>query len=377
MPKRREGPRRDKKTNFYYFDEYVGLGDDKQRIRFSLKTRDPDKARWRWEKEYRKHWSKYYGIESPATISRISFSELAEEFVDYERTVKKVKEWQTMESRLRIVQECWGDISLSDVSRDRLVELDNHLRTLLIRGGKKGRSEATINHYFTLLKSVFNYAIKEKKFSGENPINEIKPYTVDEKRREYSPEELERILEAAERVEKEARKNSQVQKYAKRIVLLLLYTGMRTGELLNLKWDNIKEDKIILKRTETKQKKEKVIPITEGIRRILEDLKNKRRTDGFVIPLDPQKRDRKLPWVTGTICKIRKYSGIQDFIFHNIRHTASTIMVSEALGRGVGLADVMKVLGHSQIETTMKYIHPDFSRMKKAVQILERKTKKK
>lgn len=81
--------------------------------------------------------------------------------------------------------------------------------------------------------------------------------------------------------------------------------------------------------------------------------------------------------MTDTIRKIRKYSGIQDFIFHNIRHTASTIMVSEALGKGVGLADVMKVLGHSQIETTMKYIHPDFSRMKKAVQILERKAKKK
>lgn len=162
-----------------------------------------------------------------------------------------------------------------------------------------------------------------------------------------------------------------------RIVLLLLYTGMRTGEVLNLKWDNIKEDKIILKRTETKQKKEKVIPLTDGIKRTLESLRDKRRTDGYVIPLRFGKRGRKSIWMTDTIRKIRKYSGIQDFIFHNIRHTASTIMVSEALGRGVGLADVMKVLGHSQIETTMKYIHPDFSRMKKAVQVLEEKTKKK
>lgn len=282
-----------------------------------------------------------------------------------------------MESRLRIVKECWGDIPINEIDKERLVKLDEYLRKLPIKGEKKGRSEATINHYFTLLKTLFNYAIRQKKFSGENPIIEFKPYTVDEKRREYSPEELERILEAAEHVEKEARKNSQVQKYAKRIVLLLLYTGMRTGELLNLKWDNIKGDKIILKRTETKQKKEKVIPITEGIKRILEDLKDKRRTGDYVIPFASQKRDRKSLWMTDTIRKIRKYSGIQDFIFHNIRHTASTIMVSEALGKGVGLADVMKVLGHSQIETTMKYIHPDFSRMKKAVQILERKAKRK
>ncbi len=53
------------------------------------------------------------------------------------------------------------------------------------------------------------------------------------------------------------------------------------------------------------------------------------------------------------------------------------IMVSEALGKGVSLADVMKILGYSQIETPMKYLHPDFSRMKKAMQVLERKAKEK
>jgi len=374
MPKRREGPRRDKKTGFYYFDEYVGLGDDKKRIRFSLKTRDPDKARWRWEQEYRKHWSKYYGIESPATISRVSFSELAEDFVDYERTVKKVKEWETMENRLRIIQECWGDIALNDITRDRLVELDKHLRTLPITDERKGRSEATINHYFGLLKTFFNFAIRTKRYSGENPIKEIRPYTVEEKRREYTPEELERILDAAERIESECRKSAKLQKYTKRIILLLLYTGMRIGEVLNLKWENVKDNKIVLKRTETKQRKEKVIPMTDGIRKVLESLQDKRRTDGYVIPMGGRGKEID---TTEMIRKIRKHSEIQDFIFHNIRHTASTIMVSEALGRGVGLADVMRILGHSQVSTTMRYLHPDFSRMKKAMQVLERKAKKK
>lgn len=47
-------------------------------------------------------------------------------------------------------------------------------------------------------------------------------------------------------------------------------------------------------------------------------------------------------------------------------------MVSQALGKGVGLADIMKILGHSKVETTMKYLHTDFDRMKKAVEILEK-----
>ena len=46
-------------------------------------------------------------------------------------------------------------------------------------------------------------------------------------------------------------------------------------------------------------------------------------------------------------------------------------MVSQDLGKGVGLTDIMKILGHSKVETTMKYLHADYDRMKKAVEILE------
>ena len=75
---------------------------------------------------------------------------------------------------------------------------------------------------------------------------------------------------------------------------------------------------------------------------------------------------------TSTIlAKMRAYSGIEDFDFHSLRHTAASIMVSNALGKGVGIADIQKILGHSKVETTMRYMHSDFGRMKKAVEILE------
>lgn len=56
-----------------------------------------------------------------------------------------------------------------------------------------------------------------------------------------------------------------------------------------------------------------------------------------------------------------------------VTHTSATIMVSESLGKGVGLADIMKVLGHSRMETTLRYLHDDENRMKKAVEIIEAK----
>ncbi len=46
-------------------------------------------------------------------------------------------------------------------------------------------------------------------------------------------------------------------------------------------------------------------------------------------------------------------------------------MVFEAQGRGVGLADIRKVLGHSRVETTLRYLHKGLGRMRKAVDIVE------
>lgn len=330
MPKRREGPTRNKQTGYYFFDEYVGIGDDKKRIRVSLRTKDPEKARWLWEREFRKCWSEYYGEKPPATPFKVPFKDLIEEFIDYERDIKRIKEWKTAQDRLNIVLKVWGNITLDKISKEHLIKLDEYLQ------GHR-RSKATVNHYFGLLKTFFNYAIRENSYSRKNPINEITPYTIDTKRREYTPEEIERILKAAERVEREARKNSKYQKYIKRIILLLFYTGMRIGEVLNLKWENIQGEKIVFKRSETKQKKEKVIPLTDKMKDVLDSLRDKRRKDGYVIPLGPGEKERGEIWMTDIIKKIKEYSGIQDFIFHNIRHTASTIMISEALGRGVGL----------------------------------------
>lgn len=115
----------------------------------------------------------------------------------------------------------------------------------------------------------------------------------------------------------------------------MLYTGMRIGEVLNLKWENIQEDKIVLKRTETKQKKEKVIPLTDSIQEILGQFKDGRKKNGYVVPLRRRSGTMRAGWANSVIRKIRKYSGIEDFIFHNIRHTASTIMVSEALEKAL------------------------------------------
>jgi integrase len=368
MPRRREGPRRDPRSGVYFFDQYIGFKPAVKRVRITLRTTDPDKARWLWEQEYRRQWSLFYGLKTPSPLRPMSLADAGREFVAHRREIKRIKEWRVLRFRLNIVLDIWGDVNLADIGQERLSLLDARLREM-------GRSENTINHYFDILKALFNFAIEKKLWSGENPIKEVTPYVIDQKRRAFSPDEISRIVKAAGRIEREAGAQAGMQQLAKSIVLLLLYTGMRMGEVLNLKWTNIRGDKIVLQRTETKQRKEKIVPIAAPVARILAGLEKKRR-DVYVLPLRRRGGEMRAGWADSLIRKIRKYSGVDDFIFHGLRHTASTIMVSEALGHGVGLADVMKVLGHSQVETTLKYIHPDFERMKKAVEVLAEKAEK-
>jgi len=299
----------------------------------------------------------------------VSLVDASREFVTHRREIKRIKEWRVLRFRLNIVLDIWGNINLADIGQERLSLLDARLREM-------GRSENTINLYFDVLKALFNFAIEKKLWSGENPIREVTPYVIDQKRRAFSPDEISRIVKAAGRIEREAGAQAGMQQLAKSIVLLLLYTGMRMGEVVSLKWTNVRGDKIVLRRSETKQRKEKIVPIAAPVARILAGLEKKRR-DLYVLPLRRRGGEMRAGWADSLLIrKIRKYSGVDDFIFHGLRHTASTIMVSEALGRGVGLADVMKVLGHSQVETTLKYIHPDFERMKKAVEVLAERAKK-
>jgi len=64
MPRRREGPVKNKQTGYFFFDEYVGFPPDKKRIRISLRTKDPAIAQWLWNwmrlgELYKLRWDKH------------------------------------------------------------------------------------------------------------------------------------------------------------------------------------------------------------------------------------------------------------------------------------------------------------------------------
>jgi len=171
----------------------------------------------------------------------------------------------------------------------------------------------------------------------------VKKYTEKKRERFLSEEELKRLWETLDECEKDGSK----RKSACNAYRLLILTGCRLGEIQTLKWDDIKEDGIYLPDSKTGAKK---VYIGQAVHDTL--AKIKRTPDNpYVIPgtVEGQHlKDLQRPWR-----RIREKSELGDLRIHDLRHS----FASFGLASGLSLAEIGKLLGHSQVQTTARYAH--------------------
>lgn len=139
------------------------------------------------------------------------------------------------------------------------------------------------------------------------------------------------------------------------IIITALNTGMRRGEILSLKWENVDfENKIfIITATNNKSKRIKNIPINSVLKKLLLELRLKNRMKSeYVFLGDDGKPVKDIKTAFLNACRRANIEGLR---FHDLRHTAGTRM----LERAVGIVEISEILGHSSIELTRKrYLHP-------------------
>lgn len=196
---------------------------------------------------------------------------------------------------------------------------------------------------------------------------------------------------------------------------LILETGLRTGELVGLTWDNIDWNNRTLSVTKTlefryKQKdwragppktqtSYRTIPLTERAFDILQELYKERTTrkESDLLSRSLEYIDRKtgktatlvmrdlvfINWRTGEPTKNSSYdthlyklcdtAGIRRFCMHALRHTFAT----RAIEYGVQPKSLQKLLGHSSIKTTMdRYVHVSTDSLNNAIKVFEQSSSK-
>ncbi len=130
-------------------------------------------------------------------------------------------------------------------------------------------------------------------------------------------------------------------------IRLLMLTGCRLGEIQTLKWEYLREGTMVLPDSKTGRRH---IPLPPMVKNVLAAIP---RIPGnpYVIAGEVEGQhltDMQRPWR-----RIRKLAGLEHVRIHDLRHTYA----SNALSSGVDLVTVGKLLGHTQYQTTLRYIH--------------------
>ena len=138
-------------------------------------------------------------------------------------------------------------------------------------------------------------------------------------------------------------------------------TGMRKGEIMSLRWNQIRNGFIYLEKTKTKNRRE--ISANEDLAAILKHIrKEEGLTSEYVFTYSKRAIDRVDRAFRGALSR----AGIQDFRFHDLRHTAASHLVM----RGASLKDVQEILGHKTMTMTLRYANLSKEHKKKAVSLL-------
>ena len=131
-------------------------------------------------------------------------------------------------------------------------------------------------------------------------------------------------------------------------IRLLALTGCRRGEVLNLRWRDIRKNAIVLPDSKTGPR---AVPLGACARAIVDALPGPRRNDAFLFP---KNAGRRSPYNIVTCWHtVRADAKLGRLRLHDLRHTAA----SHAVMSGENLPLVGRLLGHRRHETTAGYAH--------------------
>lgn len=232
----------------------------------------------------------------------------------------------------------------------------------IVTGGK-GTATRTVR----LLGGIFTYAV-DRGYIETNPRLGVKVYADGKGERFLSGDELGKLGEAMREAEidglpwqlnedakaKHRPTNADSQRdmispHAIAAIRLLLLTGCRAGEILNLKWQEVDFERGFLNLSDSKTGRKQVL-ISPPALQILADIPRIKGNSYVIAGEKPDKprSDIKRPWK-----RITAHAGLDDLRLHDLRHSYASVGASA----GMGLTIVGKLLGHASPATTARYSH--------------------
>lgn len=220
---------------------------------------------------------------------------------------------------------------------------------------EKPRKISGVNRELEQLRAVLRFAVRQG-WLIRSPFDTDKPLIskADENRRERTLSFSEENLLLAACLDKRS--------HLKPLIICALDTAMRKGEMLKLIWQDVDLTVGIIKvkAANSKTERPRTVPMTARLKDELTAIYNRKllTPNQLVFGItDNVKRS------FATACRL---AGVPDFRLHDCRHTAITRMIAA----GVPAQEVMKISGHSQMTTFLRYLNPTNQSLSRAAEML-------
>ncbi|MEW6359291.1 MAG: site-specific integrase [Planctomycetota bacterium] len=274
--------------------------------------------------------------------NEMAFDNLAEKFMRFHKSEVRESTYERSVGLLANVRSKFGGRKVSEISLD---DVDAYCDQRLTGDGVRRR---TVNLEIGFLKQMLKYGV-ERRLVGSSPIEALKPKRETDKRasRALEPEEVQLLL-------------GHATEAMRPVWLTFLMTGMRKGELVNLRWSDVDLDQGVIHircraAWKTKNGQDRDIDISAApdlwveLRRLR--LASKRNAEYvFVTEQGTQRCHNLVRQLRGTA----RRAGIKDpktLTVHGLRHTVATEMARQ----GTHPSIAQGVLGHKDPTVTLRY----------------------
>jgi integrase len=306
--------------------------------------RKTDANNWAQKIEADMRAGRHFGISK-----RHTFKDLANEYYDHAKDKVRLDYWV----------DAFGVATLDTITpakiskqRDKLLNEETNRHKTPATGNaiqdakreKLKRTGATVNRYLASLSSCLNYGVKTLQWIERNPCEKIeKPKENKGRVRFLSDDERIALLKACE-----AHKDLYLA------TVLALSTGARQSEVMTLRYSQIDFTRQVITLHDTKNGDKRALPLVGSAFALLQArAKIRNIQDDRVFPPSKLAKksdclDLRQPWE-----KALKAAGIDDFHWHDLRHTAASYMAMS----GVSLVEISKILGHRTMQMVSRYSH--------------------
>jgi len=293
-------------------------------------------------------------------VERVTFTDFLPEYVAHVKAVRSKSSQIRVPSMARQLERTFGAKILARVRTGDIQRWVDARIQEKKRGGKATVKPATVVGEFVTLSAIFREA-RKRGYVHENPCRGITLPRVNNKLTRCLTAEQERKLLAAS------------SDCFRPLVQAALYTGLRLGELLDLRWGDVDFETAILTVLHGKGDKMRHIPMVPELAGILEEIPRAVSEKGEASPYVFNNPDTATRWVDTKKqwARALRISAIREFRFHDLRHT----FASRLAQRGVSLKAIQDLLGHADLKMTMRYAHLAQNDLRDAVSVLSEKLK--